>query len=268
VTASLWIIRLPVNYRIEDTHLSWLDDAEYDLAASFTAKQDRDTYLAARVWLRKVLSNELGMAPNELRFNHDTFGASIVVTNASSRRAQSINFCLSYTTNGIACVICHECKIGVDIERIVPIAQLSTIAANTLHPSEVRRFIETREDGRLLHFYRLWVAKESLLKAIGVNMDISPSCLGFMESYDGQWHLSDYPTGTIGRISSGTHVGQIASSPAHPRCEYIYAISMLAPLATITVHDVRCSSSIANIRLDHHSSFIIKVGQSTNLLAH
>lgn len=248
---DIWLIRMPSGYLIDARHLAWLDDAERDQAASFYDPSDRDLYIAAHVWLRKVLGATLTVRPGDLAFVRDEYGKPSL----AGATPRPINFSLSHTHGGIACALSGVCEVGADIERVVPISNLGAIAAHTLHPYELRTFQAKPAGERLHRFYRFWAAKESLLKAVGTGLDVEPRRVAFVESPEGDWQLVDYPRDRIGEMGSVTYVGDIAAEAGFSQFDYVVALSALAPASTLTIRNIRCGASTADARSEDCRTF-------------
>ena len=58
-------------------------------------------------------------------------------------------------------------RLGVDLERIQPRPRMAEVVARFFHPDEVRWLLGLDEDARQHWFFRVWCAKEALLKAHG-----------------------------------------------------------------------------------------------------
>jgi len=270
-TVDLWAIRLPRDYRIDAAHCAWLDPAERIRAATFGLAQDRRRYIAARVWLRKILARALAMRPSELCFcSRDGKPA---VRTVSGGAVLAARFALSHTTNAIVCAIAHDCDVGVDVERLAPIARLESIAAHTLHPREIPSFDMARGVARLGRFYRLWAAKESLLKAIGTGVDIAPGYLAFGESRHGEWRLTDYPRERLGALLQRTYVGELRASDggrdlATDGCDYFYAMTALAPAVKLTLYEFTAGASTPRMYSEHCRSFDSMTGAPCHAALH
>jgi phosphopantetheine--protein transferase-like protein len=266
-TVDLWVIRMPPDYRIDDAQGKWLDDAERHRAASFHGLHDRGSYVAAHVWLRKILAAALTVGPRDLLFAVDARGKPAVRT-AVGAAPRPVHFALSHTPNGMVCAVSNQCEVGVDIARIAPIPNLAAVAVHMLHPHEIRRFQATQEHERLWRFYRLWTAKESLLKAIGTDLDIPPSSLAFTEAPDGEWQLSDYARERIGKVRSSTYIGHTASGAEIDSFDYIFAVTALAPAVTLTIHEITCGASTADSYLKGCRSFNSTIGAARDAAIH
>jgi 4'-phosphopantetheinyl transferase len=265
---EVWVLRLLPDYRIDERQVEWLDDVERNRAASFYAAQDRDLYVAAHIWLRRILGMALAVRPREVVFTRDTQGKPAVQTSIGAVAPSPIKFSLSHTTSGIACAISSECPVGVDIECIVPIPNLLGVAAYSLHAAELDRFSTAEDYEQLSQFYRLWTAKESLLKAIGTGLDCPPSSLAFADSCDGSLHLSAYPESRIGPLRSVTYVGRVRNRPELGRREHIFAVSALAPAAGLMVHEILCGACTDDSHIDRSRSFNVTLGGASDVSPH
>lgn len=84
----------------------------------------------------------------------------------------------NYSDSGeMAVVAIDSCPVGVDIEKIRP-RPFQGILERFFLPGEIRQVAASTEEERLIRFFRLWTAKESLLKQIGCGLG------GEMRSYE------------------------------------------------------------------------------------
>lgn len=135
------------------------------------------TFLAARVLLRWVLSAYCTIAPADWRFETNPWGRPrIAVSNAPAGLA----FNLSHKPGCVACLIGHGRSLGVDVEDT---------AANRPHVLELaERFFSPSEAAALRalpvgrqfdRFYELWTLKESYIKARGMGLSLGLSRFSF-----------------------------------------------------------------------------------------
>jgi len=110
---------------------------------------------------------EYALGETNLTFHWNPLGKPYLSPELSAGTCPFFN--LSHTP-GIAVCAVSESEIGVDVERIFPYDP--EIAAQICSPAELRR-LEDAED-RSFHLTRLWVYKESFLKATGQGLSVDP----------------------------------------------------------------------------------------------
>ena len=114
--------------------------------------------LAGRVLLRTAIAERMGARPEELVFELGPHGKPHVV------RGPSFN--LSHSERFLALAIRPSGRVGIDLEVIRHSPDLAAVARRHFTDSE-QRAIATSRDGPTQAFFRVWVRKEALLKAVG-----------------------------------------------------------------------------------------------------
>lgn len=81
-------------------------------------------------------------------------------------------------------------RLGVDLERLRPRPRMREVVARFFHPEEVR-WLDSLADAECGdRFFRLWCAKEALLKAHGHGISFGLHRLQFAEDGQGALHLA------------------------------------------------------------------------------
>jgi len=81
-------------------------------------------------------------------------------------------------------------QLGVDLERLRPRPRMREVVARFFHPEEVRWLDSLSEEDCSDRFFRLWCAKEALLKAHGHGISFGLHRLRFAEDARGVLHLA------------------------------------------------------------------------------
>jgi 4'-phosphopantetheinyl transferase len=104
-------------------------------------------------------------------------------------------------------------RLGVDIERQRARPRLLEVAQRFFHPDEVAMLRALAEPARQALFFRLWCAKEALLKAHGHGLSFGLHRLRFAEDATGTLHLAwcDPELGTAARW----HVHEWQAAPGY-----------------------------------------------------
>jgi hypothetical protein len=228
------VLHLPLEDAAAVPLQDWLDSGAFDLFPPLDAEDDLDPMIAAQAWLRRLVtdSNEPGVAGLPGRRGYYRLDPE------RDGEGGGVHLSFSHTEQGIACAVSRHCKVGIDLETFRPIKNLSTILALVAHPDEVHRFRAVPDEERLARLYCLWAAKESLLKAIDSDQDISLACLSFTEGDHGKWQLSDYPTEQVGTVRSSTYVRDPMAPDQAGRPHFVWAVSALAQAVTLTFREI------------------------------
>jgi 4'-phosphopantetheinyl transferase len=144
----------------------WLSPDEKDRMNRFLFPELRRKYAVARGTLRQLAGRYLGRAPEELVFAYGTQGKPVL---------DGLNFNLSHSGERMAVAFAADSPVGLDIEKITPRRRVRHLAARYFQESE-RREMETPDDEEFLRrFFRLWTAKEAVMKATGLGFALELS---------------------------------------------------------------------------------------------
>jgi 4'-phosphopantetheinyl transferase len=169
---TVWRVRLD-GPRIDA--LPALSAAEESRAARFHSSATRERYLRAHGALRAILSRATD-AP--LDFAETEKGKPYLPG------APELKFNLSRSHGMALIAVALEVDVGVDVERLRPIAEYQAIAERFFPPSQAAAFAETPAVARELDFFRRWTQIEAMLKARGVGL------YGAGAELDGEWTVS------------------------------------------------------------------------------
>ncbi len=122
----------------------------------------------SRIALRSILGQRLGCLPCEVPLRLSPAGRPYLP-------GRGIDFNVSHAGDSalIALLDCPGC-VGVDIEAVLPLADLSRLAKLVFTRGERLELAESGQSA-LETFYRLWTCKEAYLKAIGAGLMIDPA---------------------------------------------------------------------------------------------
>ncbi|KQQ83736.1 4-phosphopantetheinyl transferase [Xanthomonas sp. Leaf131] len=111
---------------------------------------------------RQLLGQALGIEPDNVPLQRDARGRPSLqpaLPNRDTGWSHSGEYLLVGLGEGV--------RLGVDLERIRPRPRLLDIAQRFFHPDEIALLIALEPDAQQALFFRLWCAKEALLKAYG-----------------------------------------------------------------------------------------------------
>jgi len=127
------------------------------LAAAFAIRR------AAR---RIILASYLGVEPAEVEMRDTPYGKPELSGNSAD-----LYFSASHSKNCGILAIARQFPVGSDVEHLRPI-DTPALAARILSPAERLDFEAIEEGDRNLFMFRIWTAKEALVKAIGIGLDL------------------------------------------------------------------------------------------------
>jgi phosphopantetheinyl transferase len=147
--------------------LSLLDAAERTRAGRFRRDSDRTAFIRAHAALRICLADQLGSAPEEVRFHTPAGGKPML--DSALRAPSTLDFSLSHSGEFGLVGIAMAGRIGVDIEQRVP-ADALALARRWFAPEETAwlELLPTAERDR--RFLECWTRKEAYLKALGLGL--------------------------------------------------------------------------------------------------
>lgn len=156
----------------------------------------RTRFAVARGTLRILAGDYLGVPPTDLVFRYGAQGKP---------ELDGLHFNISHSGDRLAAAFATDAPLGLDIEESSPRLHARDIAGRYFSPSE-RGELDTADDAEFLRrFYRLWTAKEAVMKAtaLGFALELSKIEIGLDPlrlvslDWDGpcDWELVDVAPG-------------------------------------------------------------------------
>lgn len=165
--ADVWRIDLdPVSSALSRCWADLSGD-ERERATQFARPEIRCRFVAARSGLRRILSRYTSRSPRSIEI--------IVSGHGKPALPAGPQFNLSHSGDLALCVVTKASAVGVDLERIRPIAEADELARRWLGP-EVHPAPCVELDappGRA--FLRRWTMREAYLKALGIGVGGLPA---------------------------------------------------------------------------------------------
>jgi len=164
---ELWLVSLASPAC--DADLDLLDDAERARSARFHFERDRCRYVAAHAALRRLLARRTGRDAAALVIEAGPYGKPYLA--AAPRCAFSLSHCEDLALVALA----DDGEIGVDLERVRPLADLDGLGRQCLTLHERHEIDRLAPGERSPAFLRRWTRKEACLKALGAGLHVEPS---------------------------------------------------------------------------------------------
>jgi 4'-phosphopantetheinyl transferase len=146
------------------------------LSADETARADRfhfdlhrRRFIIGRGTLRILLGRYLGADPAQLTFSIGAWGKPAL---AGETACAGIRFNLAHSHDLALHAFARECELGVDLEKIRPMAESENIVARFFSPGERRAFTSLPDEEKPIAFFRCWTRKEAYMKANGMGFSI------------------------------------------------------------------------------------------------
>ena len=211
----LWSAR----YEDLDCHFRHLSDVisreEQKTAAEFRKSADAKKYIIRRGIVRIILGHYIRGTPESVPITTGKNGKPELDPRGSFA---DLSFSLSHTGERVLIGVTHKRRIGVDIVKMDPAYQFPDTAEYMLVPAEKAILQGTEQARRYEVFFRLWAAKEAVIKVTGgtlalmETMDLSEYIQDIMCSPDYSMHCLDtHPPFILWQFTNGSgHLGAIA----------------------------------------------------------
>lgn len=144
---------------------------EREKAASFKFEADQSVFVIARGVLRHLLAAYLKQSPSDIDFTYNTYGKPFL---KQPKQDNPIYFNLSHSNNMVVYAFSLEEFIGIDIEYMKADSVELGVVQQVLSEKEQKVFYSKPLEKQPLTFFRIWVCKESLIKALGQGFSYSP----------------------------------------------------------------------------------------------
>jgi len=144
------------------THL--LGPDERARAARFTVAEPRRQFVFGRIILRQWLGACLGIEPAAVELGCQSRGKPCLMPSA---RHPDLRFNLSHSGRRLAIAMACGREVGVDIERIQPLADWLPLTERIFSPRERVELLALPQPRQLAAFFNGWTRKEAWLKATG-----------------------------------------------------------------------------------------------------
>jgi 4'-phosphopantetheinyl transferase len=130
-------------------------------AERFRFERLRKSFITTRGALRCLLGSYLSMPPAEVEFRYGSKGKPALAA------ATDLDFNATHSGDLAGYAFTSGCEIGIDLERIHPLAEMQNIAARFFCREEAAEIASLPPDEREPAFFRCWTRKEAYIKAIG-----------------------------------------------------------------------------------------------------
>jgi len=151
---------IPLTFPLERLRSS-LSPEEIHHSRQFHFERDRTWFRLRHESLRHILGYYTSKAPSEIGFHCNNYGKPRLISQ------DSIHFSLSHSQGQALCAVAFGRDVGIDLERIRPMAQMEAIVRRHFSSPEQAAFDRAPEDSRPGLFFALWTRKEAYVKARG-----------------------------------------------------------------------------------------------------
>lgn len=141
-------------------------------SARIIAPLERRRFVLSRIVLRHVLARYHGAAAAEIPLGREAGGRPFV------QGADRLFFSLSHSGD-VALIAVADVRIGVDVERVRPIARAAEIARRVMHPETVGLLESLPQSQLESAFLDAWTQREAHVKAVGGGLFRTPDVLPY-----------------------------------------------------------------------------------------
>ena len=124
-------------------------------------------FTVARGQMRRILADCVGLGPRDLIFEYNAYGKPSLANPANGP-----HFSLSHSAQTAALAVCWHFPVGIDIELVKPID--GGIAERFFSKAENLELSTLPDCERVSAFFRCWVRKEAVAKALGFGLSRDP----------------------------------------------------------------------------------------------
>ncbi len=161
---DVWRVDVAVDVPEFANMIATLEVAEQQRAWRYRQHIDRARYVSTRYVLRCLLSGRLGVRPQDLRLAFGTHGKPYLPD------YPSLSFNVSHSGLCALIAISYGRRVGIDLEYIDDTFDWTTVATVVCPTAEQQALANTASAERQRAFFRLWTAKEALLKGVGTGI--------------------------------------------------------------------------------------------------
>jgi len=172
--AHVWQLRTDVSDSVLLQLTRRLPRHERDRAERIRHPAVRRGFVVARAWLRALLASYLGDA-RELELRYSPYGKPELEGPAGV----AVRFSIAHS-GGVAMLAYSGIDVGVDVERIRPVARASRIAERVFSPATREVLASVDPSDRWPAFFAAWTQREALVKAVGGGMLATADPLDFV----------------------------------------------------------------------------------------
>ncbi len=149
-----------------------LPAAEREKTALVGSEAQRARLTLSRAWVRGILAKYLSQPASEIAIRRSARGKPQVV---AGNNDQPLQFSVSHSADHMLVAVTRGDDVGVDLERMTRLADVERIAARFFARGEYDALLALPPDQRADAFFRAWVRKESVVKAL---------CTGIATAFD------------------------------------------------------------------------------------
>ena len=137
----------------------------------------RMRFSLSHAWKRIIIARYLKSSPLELIFNTAKYGKPFLSSETPSY-IPALKFNFSHSADRLLLAISNSNEIGVDVEFMNPEIEALELAERFFALTEFKQLKNLSDKEIIIPFYRIWTAKEAVIKALGKGLSYHLSSFG------------------------------------------------------------------------------------------
>ena len=160
--------------KINELKKSFSYEEMYNMVSPYRKRKVDKLMFEKDKWLSLGTEYLLMKGLDELNIDYSKIEIGFIENNKPILKncPKKLYFNLSHSDEMAMCVI-SDCEVGCDIQKISEKENLFEIAKRFFHPQEVEMIKNSKIEEKTDLFYRIWVLKESYIKATGKGLQTS-----------------------------------------------------------------------------------------------
>ena len=163
----IWRTKVSKNEYNLEFYWNLLSQDEQVRAKEFYFVRDRNRYIIARGILRSLIANYAGITPENILFKYTEYGKPYLAVNNDF---SEIKFNLAHSKDSIVYAFTQNIDVGIDIEFINKDFVMEDVVNYCCSKQEQSILQKLSRFEKHYYFYKLWVIKEALVKAMGIGL--------------------------------------------------------------------------------------------------
>jgi 4'-phosphopantetheinyl transferase len=174
---------------------SCLSADEWERAERVRLGVQRQLFITARVALRHVLADQLGCRPEQVRLAYGPAGRPEVAWPQASLR-----FNLAHSGRTALLALAPDRPVGVDLEFQRSDVDPLAVGRLVFSVPEMQQLERLAARERIEHFFRLWTAKEAVLKMLGAGFSLEARSICLAHALSGCPSHTPNPATLVGPL--------------------------------------------------------------------
>jgi 4'-phosphopantetheinyl transferase len=164
-TIHIWTISLNSTVQQQRYYENMLSTDEIERTNRFATAVLKNRFIVCRGKLREILATYAAeISPEKLIFSSHPFGKLYLRDN------EGIHFNYAYSADLAMLAIAHNIEVGVDLEQHTDV-DMNAISDRLFSESDIVALQTLPDEMREQIFFKIWVRKESYLKALGTGFN-------------------------------------------------------------------------------------------------